>query len=150
MFEQQSFDAASLTLDDCIALLNEEIQQDLYLSFPDLKVIEEDHHHWHYTYEEIAKKIGKSNKRDRRLESLIQLFHGSSLGNKHLLVLKNNHTHSLADASRGYIYYKEVNGTNVLLEIKRNKKKWKVVKKRIGRGRYITLRDINRECMISY
>lgn len=145
----QTSHAATLTLEKCITLLNKEIHEDLYISFPELKNIQENEG-WKYTYEDIERMVSESKSRDRKLESLIKLYRGTSLGEKHLFILKDQKAKDISEATHGYIYYKELNGTNILLEIKQTKKKWKVVKKQIGRGRYITLRDINKECMISY
>jgi hypothetical protein len=147
LIDQQHYVAAPMPFDDCIAQLNHEIRDDVYLSFPILKEIEENNERWTFTYKDLSRLISRREKRDRQLESLLTLFRGASMGDKHLIIIKDSKDSTISDSKRGYLYYKELNGTNILLEIKRNKQKWKVVKKRIARGKYITFKDLNGECV---
>jgi hypothetical protein len=87
--------------------------------------------------------IGNSRKRDKDLEFLMALFYGTSIGERELVMMN----HHIENTSSGYLFYKELNGTNVLLEIKREEESWRIISKRKVRGKYITLEKINKSCV---
>ncbi|MCY8235450.1 hypothetical protein [Priestia endophytica] len=140
---QQTVLAAPMTFEDCMTQLNNEIQKDIKKSFPLLEQIEGQNNARRYDYDDISKMILNSRKRNKDLEFLMALFYGTSIGDRELIVMHNN----IENASSGYLFYKELNGTNVLLKIKREEESWKVINKRKVRGEYITLEKINKECV---
>lgn len=144
---QQTVLASPMTFEDCMTQLNNEIQKDINKSFPLVEQIEGKNNTWRYTYDDISKMVSKMGKRNSHLESLMAIFYGSSIGDRQLIIIKNNHNKDIDNASSGYLFYKVLNGTNILLELKRGDEKWEVVKKRRVRGKYITLEQINKECV---
>lgn len=146
LLEQQPIVSTPMPFDECIAQLKREIQYDVYLSFPVLKEIESNKKRT-FTSKSLCSLISKREKRDRQLESLLSLLEGASMGEKHLVIIKDDTTSTITEATHAYIHYKELNGTNILLELKRKKNKWKIDKKRIARGKYITFKDLNEDCV---
>ncbi|MCQ6275433.1 hypothetical protein JMM81_10725 [Bacillus sp. V3B] len=138
---QQTVLASPMTFEDCLTQLNNEIQKDIKNSFPLLKQIEKKSNE--YSYDDISEMMLDLRKRNEHLESLMALFYGSSIGDRKLIIIDKN----LDNSSSGYLFYKELDGTNVLLEIKREEKNWKVINKRKAPGKYVTLEQINKECV---
>ena len=46
------------------------------------------------------------------------LFRGTSIGERQLLIISDKYSQKWGNAFTGYIFYKEIDGTNVLLKIK--------------------------------
>ncbi|QIZ08593.1 hypothetical protein HFZ78_19305 [Priestia megaterium] len=140
---QQTVLASPITFEDCMTQLNNEIQKDIKKSFPLLEQFEGANNAQSYNYNDISKMILNSGKRNKQIESLMALFYGTSIGDRELIVMNND----IEKATSGYLFYKELNGTNVLLEIKKEEKSWKVINKRKVQGKYVTLEQINKECV---
>jgi len=140
---QQTVLAFPMTIEDCMSQLNNDIKKDIMNSFPLLERIEEANDTERYNYEDISKMILNSKKRNLELESLMALFYGISIGNRELILINNE----IEKAGSGYLFYKEPNGTNVLLEIEKEEKIWKIVKTRKVRGKYVTLEQISKDCL---
>jgi hypothetical protein len=139
--------ASSQTFDNCMYLLNNKIQQDIESSYPVLKELKEKDSVLVYKYNDLVKMRVPIGKEDTHLNSLIALFHGISIGERQLLIISDKYSQKWGNAFTGYVFYKEVDGTNVLLKIKRGDKVWEVVKQSKVRGKYITLEKINQKCV---
>lgn len=86
-------------------------------------------------------------KEDTHLNSLIALFKGTSIGDRQLLIISDKYCPKWGNAFTGYFFYKEIDGINVFLEIKRGDKVWEIVKQNKIRGKYITLEQIDNKCV---
>ncbi|WP_071395115.1 hypothetical protein [Bacillus tuaregi] len=139
--------ASSQTFDNCMYLLNNKIQQDIESSYPVLKELKEKDSALVYKYNDLIKMRVPIGKEDSHLNSLIALFHGTSIGNRQLLIISDKYSQKWGNAFTGYVFYKEIDGTNVLLKIKRGDKVWEVVKQSRVRGKYITLEKIDKKCV---
>lgn len=139
--------ASTKKVDDCMYHLNEKIQEDISLSYPVLKELKEKDSALIYKYDDLIKMKIPIGKEDTHLNSLISLFRGTSIGDRQLLISSVEYSTKWGNAYTGYLFYKEINGTNVLLEIKRREKVWEVVKQHKVRGKYITLEQISKDCV---
>ncbi|MBD1383445.1 hypothetical protein [Metabacillus arenae] len=139
--------ARSLTIEDCITLLNDKVQQDIISSFPFLKNLKKNDSALTFSYEELIKMRIPLGEEETHLNSLISLFHGTSIGNRHLLIINDKYSEKWQNSFTGYLFYKELNGTNILLTIKRGPQKWEVVKRSKVWGRYITFEHISKDCV---
>jgi len=139
--------ASSRTFDKCMHLLNNKIQEDIELSYSVLKELKEKDSALIYKYNDLIKMRIPIGKEDTHLNSLIVLFRGTSIGDRQLLIISDKYSPKWGNAFTGYLFYKEIDGTNVLLEIKRGEKVWEVVKQDKVRGKYITLEQIDKDCV---
>ncbi|MBU8917783.1 hypothetical protein BGM25_17250 [Bacillus sp. FJAT-29953] len=130
----------------CYDLLNKKVQEDIQTSYPFLKNLMKKDNAWNYDYEDLIKMGLPIGKKDSHLDSLISLFSGTYIGEKRLIITSGKYSEKWGNSFTGYIFYKEINGLNVLIKIKRGPEKWEVVEKSKVRGRYITLREINKNC----
>ncbi|MCR2822256.1 hypothetical protein [Lederbergia panacisoli] len=131
--------AHSSTFENCYKNFNNTIHQDILISFPMLKELAERDDTWNYSYEDLIKMNAILGKEDSHLISLVELFRGTSIGERQLIIVNGKYSPNWGNAFTGYLFYKDVKGVNILLEIKRGKKEWEVVKKRKVQGKYITL-----------
>lgn len=125
---------------ECYDLLNKNVQKDIQASYPFLKDLRKKENAWSYDYKDLIKMSLPIGKKDPHLDSLISLFSGTSIGERRLVITSEEYSEKWGNSLTGYIFYKEINGRNVLLKIKRGPEKWEVVEKRKVLGRYITLR----------
>lgn len=139
--------ASSQTFDNCIYLLNNKIKHDIESSYPLLKELKERDSALVYKYNDLVKMRVPIGKEDTHLNSLIALFHGTSIGERQLLIISEKYSQKWGNAFTGYVFYKELDGTNVLLKIKRGDKVWEVVKQSKVRGKYITLEKVDQKCV---
>lgn len=135
------------TLDKCRELLNNKIQEDITSSFPLIKDLKKKDNTLIFKYNDLIKMVIPIGKEDTHLNSLIKFFHGTSIGERQLLITTDRYNRKSDNNFTGYVYYKELNGTNVLLKLKRGTKRWEVVQKSKIRGKYITLAQINKDCL---
>ena len=77
----------------------------------------------------------------------MDILYGTSIGDRQLIIIKNNKNTDIDNASTGYLFYKKLDGTNVLLEIERKEKGWKVIDRQKVQGEYVTLEQVNKECV---
>lgn len=139
--------ASSQTIDNCMHLLNNKIQQDIESSYPVIKELKEKDSVLVYKYNDLIRIRVPIGKEDSHLNSLIALFHGTSIGERQLLIISEKYSQKWGNAFTGYVFYKEIDGTNVLLKIKRGDKVWEVVKQSKVPGKYITLEKIDQKCV---
>jgi hypothetical protein len=128
-------------------LLNNKIEEDIISSFPLLKDLKEKDNYYSYKYNDLIKMKIPIGKEDTHLNSLIALFRGTSVGERQLLIISDKYSKKWDNAFTGYLFYKETDGTNILVKIKRGTKKWEIEKQSKVRGKYITLEQINKECV---
>jgi hypothetical protein len=128
-------------------LLNNKIKKDIESSYPVIKELKEKDSVLVYKYNDLNRMRVPLGKEDSHLNSLIALFHGASIGERQLLIVSEKYSRKWGNAFTGYVFYKEIDGTNVLLKIKRGDKVWEVVKQSKVPGKYITLEKIDQKCV---
>ena len=99
--------ASSQTFDNCMYLLNNKIQQDIESSYPVLKELKEKDSALVYKYNDLIKMRVPIGKEDSHLNSLIALFHGTSIGNRQLLIISDKYSQKWGNAFTGYYFIKK-------------------------------------------
>lgn len=136
----------SIKHDDCSNLFNDKVQEDLAASFPLINELKNKDGAWSYNYHDLVEMVIPIGKKDSHLDSLIFLFFGSSIGDRQLIITSVDYSEKWDNSFTGYLFYKEIDGSNVLITIKRGPEKWEVVKKSKVRGKYFTLKDFKGKC----
>lgn len=127
-------------------IINQKIQEDIEFSYPLLKQLKRRDSAYIYTYDDLIKMKVPIGEEDTHLNSLIALFSGASIGERQLLIVSENYSEKWGNAFTGYLFYKQLDGTNVILKMKRGDKVWVVIKQNKLRGKYITLKQIEKDC----
>ncbi|MDQ0857532.1 hypothetical protein [Bacillus sp. V2I10] len=116
--------ARSQSNDKRMKLLNDKITKDIERSFPSLSNIKSEDNAYIFSYSDLIKMMISIGRNDTHLNSLISLFNGTSIGDSQLLIINDEYSHKWGNLLTGYIFYKETDGTNVLIKIKRGSNKW--------------------------
>jgi hypothetical protein len=132
----------SLKNDDCSSNLNERILDDLRGSFPELKILQEKQETGKvtkYDYYDFHKAIIIEGRETTHINSLLPLFSGTSIGNRHLFIVSGEEVlpPKYDNSFIGYMVYKQTDGTNVMIKLRRSDKAWEVVSKQKLAGRKI-------------
>ncbi|USK32556.1 hypothetical protein LIT25_18415 [Bacillus sp. F19] len=139
--------AHPITNEDCTYRLNTKIQQDVISSFPALDILKDYKNLWRFKHDDLINIRILIGKEDTHLNSLISMFYGTSMGDKELIIINGEYTQKSGDSFTGYLLYKEIDGTNVLAQLKKGSKNWEVVKVEKVKGKYITRAQIDKSCV---
>lgn len=139
----------SLNIDECSSNFNKRILDDIKGSFPELKILQEKQETGKvtkYDYYDIHKAIIIEGRETTHIRSLLPLFSGTSLGIRHLFIVSGEEAlpPKYDNSFIGYMVYKQTDGTNVLIKLRRSDKAWEVGSKQKVAGRIILH---NKECL---
>jgi hypothetical protein len=120
----------SLKNDECSRNFNKRILEDMKESFPELKIL--------HNKQEKGKDIVEGRE-TTHIKSLLPLFTGTSLGNRHLFIISVEEAlpPKYDNSFVGYMVYKQTDGTNVMIKLRRSDTAWEVISKQKATGRRI-------------
>lgn len=132
----------SLKNDECSSNLNKRVLDDIKESFPELKILQEKQETGKvtkYDYYDFHKAIIIEGRETTHIKSLLPLFSGTSLGNRHLFIVSEGEAlpPKYDNSFIGYMVYKQTDGTNVMIKLRRSDKAWELVSKQKVAGRKI-------------
>ena len=127
----------SLKNNDCSSNFNKRILDDIKESFPELKILQEKQEIGKvakYDYNDFHKAIIIEGRETTHIKSLLPLFSGASLGNRHLFIVSGEEAlpPKYDNSFIGYMVYKQTDGTNVMIKLRRSENAWEVVGKQKG------------------
>jgi hypothetical protein len=126
-----TYGSTSLKNDECWCNLNKRILADIKISFPELIVLQNDSKVTHYNHHDLYKTVIIEGRKTKHIESLEPLFIGSSQGDRHLYIVSGQEflPPKYDNSFVGYMLYKQINGTNVMIKLRRSESAWEVVSK---------------------
>ncbi|MEO2075959.1 MAG: hypothetical protein ABGX20_11365 [Bacillus sp. (in: firmicutes)] len=132
----------SLKNDECSSNLNKRILDDTQGSFPELKILQEKQETGKvtkYNLDDFHKAIIIEGRESSHIKSLLPLFSGTSLGDRHLFIVSGEEAlpPKYDNSFIGYLIYKQTDGANVMIKLRRTDKVWEVVSKQKVAGRRI-------------
>ncbi len=125
-----TYSSSKLELDECWNSLNQRILHDIKASFPELSILDRDKGRvTHYTYDDLYKVIIIEGRETSHLKSLLPLFNGYNQGERRLFIVSGEKAipPKYDNSYVGYLLYKELDGTNVMIKLRRSDTSWDVV-----------------------
>ena len=120
-------------MDECWNNLNQRILHDIKESFPELSILDRDKGRvTQYTMDDLHKVIIIEGRETSHLKSLLPLFTGSNQGERRLFIVSGEKAvpPKYENSFVGYLLYKEEDGTNVMVKLRRSDSSWDVVSTR--------------------
>ncbi|MCQ6276374.1 hypothetical protein JMM81_15775 [Bacillus sp. V3B] len=141
-----TYSASSLEKDECWKNLNQRILHDIKVNFPELSILDQDKGRvTQYTMDDLHKVIIIEGRETSHLKSLLPLFTGSNQGERKLFIVSGEESipPKYDNSFVGYLLYKELDGTNVMIKLRRSDTSWDVVSSRKVNGDRLFL---SKEC----
>jgi hypothetical protein len=126
--------------DECWSNLNKRILDDIKKSFPELTVLQKNEGRvTQYYWDDLHKTILINGRETTHIKSLLPLFTGSSQGEKQLFIVSGEKAlpPKYDNSFVGYMLFKQIDGTNVMIKLRRSDTAWDVVGKRKAAGKRI-------------
>ncbi len=110
---------------------NDKIIQEIKEVFSkELVSLKKNENHYEYSYFDLDKSLIAVGKYDSHLNSLMKLFEGKYQGEKRLFIVGNQPSTKKYDNSYvAFLLYREPDGENVLLKLRKGDKEWEIVDK---------------------
>lgn len=125
--------------EECGSNFNKRILADIKRSFPELTVLQKNGRVIQYAWEDLHKAHIIEGRETTHLKSLLSLFNGSSLGERHLFIVSGETAlpPKYDNSFVGYLLYKQIDGANVMIKLRRSASAWDVVSKQTVAGKRI-------------
>lgn len=125
-----AYSSSRLEKDECWNNFYQKILHDIKTSFPELSILDRDKGRvTHYTMDDLHKVIIIEGRETSHLKSLLPLFTGSNQGERRLFIVSGGKAipPKYDNSFVGYLLYKELDGTNVMIKLRRSDTSWDVV-----------------------
>jgi hypothetical protein len=116
--------------EECWNNLNQRILHDIKTDFPVLSILDQDASRvTQYTMDDLHKVIIIEGGETSHIKSLLPLFTGSNQGERRLFIISGDKSipPKYDNSFVGYLLYKELDGTNVMINLRRSDTSWDVV-----------------------
>jgi hypothetical protein len=126
-----TYGSTSLKNDECWCNLNKRILEDIKRSFPELIVLQNYGKVTKYDYHDLYKAGIIEGRETQHIKSLKPLFAGANQGDRHLYIVSGEKElpPKYNNSFVGYMLYKQIDGKNVMIKLRRSDSAWDVVSK---------------------
>lgn len=121
--------------------IDQVIVKDITMSYPELIPLLKDDNSLRYSIDDLQKALVIVGTETSHLKSLLPLFSGASQGVKMLLIVggKEPLPPKYDNSFVGYFIYKEIDGSNVKITLRRGTTSWDIVSKDKERSNTVSL-----------
>jgi len=116
--------------DNCLNSFRQKILHDIKKDFPELSILDRDKGRvTSYSVDDLHKVIIIEGRETSHLKSLLPLFTGSNQGERKLFIVSGEKAipPKYNNYFVGYLLYKELDGTNVMIKLRKSDTSWDVV-----------------------
>ena len=116
--------------DNCLNSFRQKVLHDIKKDFPELSILDRDKGRvTSYSVDDLHKVLIIEGRETPSLKSLFPLFIGSHQGERRLFIVSGDKPlpPKYDNTFVGYLLYKELDGTNVMIKLRRSDTSWDVV-----------------------